>query len=513
MKKLLLIIGMCVVATFLGSSPSYATDGERIRDFDSQTLITRTNVAVVTETILYDFGTNSRHGIYRDVPIDYKDGTDSYYLNFQLKGVYDESGLAVQTEQTTENGNKRIRIGDPNRTITGAHTYKIVYALYPIVTKLNDKPFLNLDVIGEGWEVPIDQISAKVSLEEARFVSSVWYGHNNEQTSDSAEYTATSHAAYQGITINAVLPDGYVDSYLEPNKPRASDIGEQVVGILIGIAVGLPLVAGFAIVVARAVRSHRRRKQQTVIPEYEPPIGLLPGHIGLLQDDVAAGREVTATVIDWAVRGFIRIEYIPKQGLFSSKDYRLVPLNNALALSSIEQPLYNAFFPDNIAIQLSELDKATMSRQITAFQSGLKTELTNKGYYDKDGNVFMRGTITDQGAKEWAKVDGFRLYLNTVEKDRLKFTDAPEKTPERFSKMLPYAIALGVEKQWAQQFEGIDLAQSTSWYSGNLATFSAVALASDLGSSFASTVSSNSSVSSSGGSSGGGFGGGGGGSW
>jgi len=78
---------------------------------------------------------------------------------------------------------------------------------------------------------------------------------------------------------------------------------------------------------------------------------------------------------------------------------------------------------------------------------------------------------------------------------------------------LPYAIALGVEKQWSKQFAGIDLTSSTNWYNGNVATFSAVALASDLGGIFASTISSNSSVSSSGGSSGGGFGGGGGGSW
>lgn len=125
----------------------------------------------------------------------------------------------------------------------------------------------------------------------------------------------------------------------------------------------------------------------------------------------------------------------------------------------------------------------------------------------------MRGTLTEEGAKQWALVDGFKLYLSVVEKDRLKFSDAPDKTPERFNALLPYAIALGVEKEWAKQFEGIDLTESTTWYSGNLAAFSAVALASDLGSSFATTVSSNSSVSSSGGSSGGGFGGGGGGSW
>ncbi len=87
----------------------------------------------------------------------------------------------------------------------------------------------------------------------------------------------------------------------------------------------------------------------------------------------------------------------------------------------------------------------------------------------------QKGNLTDEGAKQWALVDGFKLFLNVVEKDRLKFTDAPEKTPERFSKLLPFAVALGVEKQWAKQFEGIDVTQSTnSWYNGgNMAAFSA----------------------------------------
>jgi uncharacterized membrane protein len=268
-----------------------------------------------------------------------------------------------------------------------------------------------------------------------------------------------------------------------------------------------------AIVAARAIRTHLRRKHQTVIAEYEPPDNLSPAHIGLLEDDRAENREITATVIDWAVRGYIKIAYIEKKGLFGSKDYELIKLKPTDGLSTDEISLFNAFFSKGDQIKLSNLDKAAVATQASLFKSALKHSLTNRGYYQKDGQIFMRGTLTEEGAKEWAHVDGFRLYLSVVEKDRLKFSDAPERTPERFSKLLPYAIALGVEKQWAKQFEGIDLTESTGWYSGNLAAFSAVALASDLGSSFASTVSSNTSVSSGGGSSGGGFGGGGGGSW
>lgn len=141
--------------------------------------------------------------------------------------------------------------------------------------------------------------------------------------------------------------------------------------------------------------------------------------------------------------------------------------------------------------------------------------LKEKGYYATSGGPISRGNLTETGAKQWAVVDGFKLYINVVEKDRLAFTDAPERTPERFSALLPYAIALGVEKKWAKQFEGIDISDTTSsWYSGNnVGAFSAAYFASSLNSGFASTLASNSTISSGGGSSGGGGGGGGGGSW
>lgn len=512
MKKLLMAVSACLTLLATNVTTVEAATAESIQRYNSQILVTRDNTVKVIETIVYDFADNFRHGIYRDIPIDYRDGNDTYYLNFKFGGVWDERGIPLQTELSTENGNKRIRIGDPDTTITGVHTYRIEYSLLPIVTNRDGTPFLNLDIIGQGWQVPISDISAKVTLEgDAQLSNVFWYGGDNLSTRPS-ELGISSLQPYEGITINADLPDGYVSTYLQPNERRIGDVIAEITGIAIGILIGAIFLGVIAILITRAVRTHKRRRSQTVVPEYEPPVGLSPAHIGLLQDDVAEGREITATIVDWAVRGYLKIVYLPKRGFFGRKDYQLVKQKDSTSLPQWESPLFNAIFKTNEML-LSKLDKVAVARQSTVFKTTLKKQLTNRGYYDKEGNLFMRGTLTEAGAKQWAKVDGFRLYLKTVEKDRLAFSDAPEKTPERFSACLPYAIALGVEKQWAKQFEGIDLTQSTTWYSGNIVAFSAVSLASDLGSSFAQTVSSNSSVSSSGGSSGGGFGGGGGGSW
>ncbi len=67
--------------------------------------------------------------------------------------------------------------------------------------------------------------------------------------------------------------------------------------------------------------------------------------------------------------------------------------------------------------------------------------------------VLMRAP-TVQGRKIMDQLDGFKMYMNTAEKNRLNMTNEPPMTVERFERILPYAIALGVEKPWSEHFEG-----------------------------------------------------------
>lgn len=116
-------------------------------------------------------------------------------------------------------------------------------------------------------------------------------------------------------------------------------------------------------------------------------------------------------------------------------------------------------------------------------------------------------------AKEY--ILGLKDYLRIAEKDRLKFHNAPEKKPEIFEKLLPYAMVLGVANIWAKEFEEI-YTTPPEWYSGSFNTVSAIAFNNTMSnfSSFTySSLTSSPTSSMSGGSSGGGGGGGGGGSW
>jgi hypothetical protein len=509
MKKLITALLLALSLSVLFSLHVKAVDGENIKNFESQVFIYKDGKAHITESITYDFGQNERHGIFRDIPIDYKDGDTNYYLDATLGKVSGEAGEVIETETSHEDGNFRIRIGDPDVTVTGIHRYTISYELQPVVTKKDGHLFLNLDLLGEGWQVPVENFSATVLLEDGSLLSSVqWYGI--DKTSNTTA-SGKDIAAYHGVTINANIPQDYTANILEPNKKRPADIWSMIVLIGIGALVTITTVGTTTILIIRWQSARAKRKSQTVIAEYDPPEGMLPAGIGLLEDDTSDAKEFTATIIDWAVRGGLKIKRSEKSFLgIKSAEYELVKQANIAELTAGEKELFDAIFAKGDSIKVSSLSLPT---EISAYREFIKNRLTDKGYYQKDGNILLRGTLTDAGAKQWAKVDGFKLYLSVAEKDRLKFSDAPDKTPERFNALLPYAIAFGVEKEWAKQFEGIDVATSANWYSGNLAAFSAVSLASDLSSGLGTAVASNSSFSSSGGSAGGGVGGGGGGSW
>jgi uncharacterized membrane protein YgcG len=124
------------------------------------------------------------------------------------------------------------------------------------------------------------------------------------------------------------------------------------------------------------------------------------------------------------------------------------------------------------------------------------------------------------------EIEGLRLYMQVAEKDRMNLLNPPDRTPEHFEALLPYAMALDVENEWNDQFADVlaraavdpstGRQRSPAWYNGPTPLNG---LAGTLGSGFAGAVSSSSSApgsssgSGGGGSSGGGGGGGGGGGW
>lgn len=145
--------------------------------------------------------------------------------------------------------------------------------------------------------------------------------------------------------------------------------------------------------------------------------------------------------------------------------------------------------------------------------------------------IYLIKAPTQLGVQTQADLEGFKMYLETAEENRLNLLMPPALTPELFEEMLPYAIALDVENKWSDKFHDVLVKcnYSPEWYKGDSKGIIHASFASSMSSSLTSSlgksmINPNSSSSSSGGGSwssgssgggrsGGGGGGGGGGGW
>ncbi|MFH0837872.1 MAG: DUF2207 domain-containing protein, partial [Patescibacteria group bacterium] len=311
------------------------------------------------------------------------------------------------------------------------------------------------------------------------------------------------------------------------------------------------------------------RGRGTIIPQYEAPDDLTPAEMGTLYDEKADIKDIIAAMIDLCVRGYLIIKVLPKaQGrLFKQDDYELhkteKPKPGDKGLSKFESKLLRAIFGNGDSRKISEL-KNKFYTHIPDLTSLLYDGLVEKEYFPKNPNsirgfylvkgfvlifvsfwfipfmMFLVGGIlpyslaingvlsimffhfmpkkTDKGVAALEHTLGFKMYIETAEKDRLKF----QENENTFYKVLPFAMTLNIADKWSNAFENA-FQQPPDWYQGaGSGPFHPSDFVHHLGSvtsSISSTFRSQPSGKGhggsgfSGGGSGGGGGGGGGGSW
>jgi hypothetical protein len=297
--------------------------------------------------------------------------------------------------------------------------------------------------------------------------------------------------------------------------------------------------------------------------EFVPPDNLRPGVVGTLIDERANPLDVTATIVDLAVRGYLVIEEIPKEGWFGKPDWRLTKKKENDGLLEYEQVLFGALFSGRTEVTLSAL-RRTFADDLHRVQTKLYDDVVSRGWFLRRpdhvrgiwtgigiavtvvgvaltivaarfthwglvavpvavaGILLLAGAHnmprrTAKGTGALRRVLGFRTFIDESEKERARFAEQQNL----FSEYLPYAIVFGCVHKWAKAFEGLAAAPPTgSWYLSSQ-PFTALAFADAIdgfavttaGTISASAPSSSGGSGFSGGFSGGGGGGGGGGSW
>ncbi|MDR3642822.1 MAG: DUF2207 domain-containing protein [Candidatus Doudnabacteria bacterium] len=553
---------------------------ETINKFNSAITINRDSSISVTETIAYDFADVPHHGIYRDIPYRYQARGGNYNVRITIKGVTDENGQPYPYSTSKSGGNLEIKIGDANTSLTGPHTYIIYYDVEGAINYFSDHDELYWNATGNGWAVPIAQSNAEVKLPEVVDAKSPVL-----QKTCFAGEAGSTRACQQAFSDSAtgVSTIGFVQNDLGPNQGLTVVVGfpkglvtqptwwQKLLWILSdNWGLGLPVLVFLLMLWLWLGKGRDPGGFRTIIAQYDAPAGLTPTEAGTVVDETADNKDISAEIINLAVQGYIKITRLQTKilGLFNSADYQLDLLKSGDDLpNDFERRMVNGLFGAESTVKLSEL-KNKFYVHLAGIRKAVYQSVVDKGYFPNNpnnvraaymaggfavgflgfwvgmatqnfftiGGAIVSGIIviifgyfmpkhTVKGAEAKQYILGLKLYLSVAEKDRLKFFNAPAATPERFEKLLPYAIVLGVENEWAKQFEGV-YNQPPRWYSDPYGgTFNSVlfvgamhGFSQSAGTTFSSRPSGGgagggASGFGGGGFSGGGFGGGGGGGW
>ncbi len=564
-----------------GLSARAADTGWVIERFVSDIEIHTDGRLVIAEAIDVDFqSVTDRHGIFREIPVRYRWDPDpkmERVYQVSVQSVRDASGRSLTYETSTEGANLRIKIGDGDRTVRGKQTYRIAYTVNGALNGFADHDELYWNVNGGEWSVPTRVVSASVRAPGDAITRIACYEGPTGSTKacrsglsgQRADFSATTQLdAGEQLTIVAALRKGVVSEPAPILQRRAREPQEwfDATPATLGAAV-LVMIAGLWAVVWRWWTAGRdQRERETIVPEFEPPEKIRPAQAGLLIDEQADPKDVTATIVDLAVRGHLRITEQAGQGLFGKKDWlltRQVGVAKDPRLELYEGTILEGLFASGDDVKLSDL-KQHFYLTLRKAQRELYSNSVTRKWFAGDpqrvrqlyvgagvvalglaaaaigglGTVFGAGLVglgaivpalallafaprmpakTRDGAELLRRTLGFRRYIEVAETDRQRFAEKENI----FSEYLPYAIVFGCVEKWARAFSGIDVAAATAgWYTGSSrGMFRAMDLSSSL-SSFSNQVSSTiastpggSGSSGFGGGSGGGGGGGGGGSW
>lgn len=262
----------------------------------------------------------------------------------------------------------------------------------------------------------------------------------------------------------------------------------------------------------------------TIVPMWRPPEGIRPGPAGTLIDQRADPGDVLATILDLARRGyFVIIEShpsgIPAKGGADVAIARTLLEKTGVwetewRFSRTEKPLDDLLpFEGAVMLAIFGADRertasalrSTFHAHVVAIYASLYDELLRRGYFLRSpetarrewvvlaGAVAAAGAIihamgnpplgfallasaglvflfarampvpTRRGAILRDRLEGLREYIRRAEKGELEARYAPQKTPELFEEILPWAIALDVSDLWLGEFAEL-LPEAPSWY-------------------------------------------------
>ena len=482
---------------------------ERVTDFHSTIEVAADGVLTVRERISVEVeGREIRRGIVRDFPTDYRDRYGNRVnVPFDVVSVKRDNLPETYALERLSNGT-RIRIGRADLLLPyGAHTYEITYRSARQIGHFPDHDELYWNVNGTGWTFAFDHISAEVLLPQpvpaAQLRAEAYTGPQGTRGRDyqsfirdgAVGFTSTARLRRdEGMTIVVGFPKGIV---AEPGFfRRLGWFFSQNQGAAAGLI-------GFALMLAflywRWSEVGRDPEPGPKFPRYEAPAGMGPAAVRFVDRQSYDDRCFASALLGLGSRGALRIENHATAFMLKPTGKTVEPLagdRSVMALAARPHTLGKTYDEQVQTVRSSHQRELQLLYEERAFSKNMGSmtvgfvigALAVGSMFVLEASYAAAAVITlliivtlfafqrwlpaysASGRKLEDEIEGLRLYLGVAERDDLARQKAPPKTVEEFSKFLPYAVALGVEKTWADRFVialgSAALAQAVSgWYS------------------------------------------------
>jgi uncharacterized membrane protein YgcG len=503
----------------------------------------------VGETISYTFdpAAGVRHGIYRSITVRQGITADpeSYrYLDLTDVTAASPTGANADVQLVDDGAAMTIKVGSANATVSGTQTYVLHYHLAHVVNPFPDTSTAEFYYnVYKSDAVAKDAVTVSVTgpapATEIRCTRGPGADCDSATAGATAKATVANLVSYEDLTIDTRYPLSAFHTLTSDIRKGGAKVdatqAKALTYSMLGLGVLAPLVAavGMWSLVARSGRdewyaglapgmtpapgssapTQRRRELPEIAVAFTPPPGVQPGLVGTIVDESADTVDVSATVIDLAARGFLRIEQTAGGGVFGRTDWNLTALTPppGVALRPYEQIVLSGLFAQSNPVALSQL-KNQFAPTLAKAKDNMYDEVLSRGWFRRSPRtqrglwqtlgallagggavaafvfgvkpgpndltaglglpvsstfvlgigVLIAGVIVHQvggrspaktaaGSAVLAQSLGFRTYLETAEANQIRWEEAQEV----FSRYLPYAIVFGVARRWAATFQQV----------------------------------------------------------
>jgi uncharacterized membrane protein YgcG len=558
------------------------SQSERILSFHSDIEVETSSIITVKEYIkIYANGNIFKRGITRTVPTVSTDSSGKKVkLDFKVLSV-ERDGRTSKYHTEQGNGAITIYVGDKDVFLNeGEYTYTITYSISGQIRFFEAYDEIYWNVNGFDWSLSFAQVSSQITLPKgAKILQNACYtgryGSNSTNcistilSEKSIRFSAENLRPGENLTVALGFNKGTVHQPPPPPPPTfLQKIGALILSGFISLA--LLFYYGFT-----WLKFGIDPPKPTVFPQFEVPDKMTPASLGMLNKLRYHGDLITGSILNLAVKGYLKIEEDIQEyvfGLFRSRKFIIHKIKeDSGLLNDEERVLFSKLFSGNSILTLDGKYDSKVQSAVTAYKASLRKQhhsLIYQGFNfifwvipiltiiagiflfvflasnyfqgGNDGLIFFVFFVVNivffliyqylirkpavEKLKIKSLIDGFKMYLSAAEEKKIAYFNPPDLTPEIFEKLLPYAVVLGAEDVWGDKFQSlinksiIDQNYQPTWYAGHVSNFSTfnhtlnASLSNSLNQS-ATPPSSSGSGSGGGGFSGGGGGGGGGGGW